>query len=319
MMNSPSMSGPTRHPKVTVGLPVYNGERFLAAAVTSLLEQSLEDIEVVLADNASTDGTAAICREFAAADQRVRVLSSARNLGAAWNFNRCLDAARGEYFKWAAHDDLYDPEYLAACIAVLDSEPDVVLCYTQAVEIDDDGNELFRRGPVNVADLPASAARYRAVVFDEVFCYAIFGVVRTAVLRSTRAIEPYSASDRALLAELALHGRLVELEAPYFLHREHLGRSMYAYVDDRARMAWFDPRLDGRRTMPQWRLGRGYAGGLWRAGRAGASPGPAGWRTLAEWAVANRRPLSRQLAHRALLAVRRSPTPVAGEPGGASG
>jgi glycosyltransferase involved in cell wall biosynthesis len=294
------------HPRVSIGLPVYNGERFLAEAVTSLLRQSLGDLEVILADNASTDGTLAICRRFAEADPRVRVLSSDVNLGAAWNFNRCLEAAHGGYFKWAAHDDLYDPRYLAACVDVLDREPDVALCYTQATEIDDDGNELFCRGPVNVADLPGPVERYRAILFDEVYCYAIFGVVRTSVLRSTRGIEPYSASDRALLAELALHGRLVELAEPYFLHREHSGRSMHAYTDDRERMAWFDPRLDGRRTMPQWRLGQGYVAGLRRARRAGARlPVRASWATLGEWAVANRRSLSRQLARRALLPLRR--------------
>jgi hypothetical protein len=80
---------------------------------------------------------------------------------------------------------------------------------------------------------------------------------------------------------------------------------MYAYSDDRARMAWFDPRLDGRRTMPQWRLGRGYAAGLRRAARVGAGPCPAGWLTLGGWVVANRRPLGRQLARRALVAVGR--------------
>src|SRR4051812_12825537 len=92
---------------VTVGLPVHNGEQFLAAAVDSLLSQSVDGLELILADNASTDGTLAICERYAAQDRRVRVLPSDANRGAAWNFNRCLAAARGRYFKWAAHDDLY--------------------------------------------------------------------------------------------------------------------------------------------------------------------------------------------------------------------
>ena len=293
-------------PRVTIGLPVYNGERYVAEAVASLLGQSFSELELVVADNASTDRTLAICRELAAEDGRVRVLTSRQNHGAAWNFNRCLKAARGEYFKWAAHDDLYDPRFLDACIRVLDADSGVALCYTQAMEIDAEGNQLFPRGPVNVADLPSAGERHRAVMFDEIYCYAIFGVMRTSTLRRTRGIEPYSASDRALLAELALHGRLVELAEPYFLHREHGERSMYAYGDDRARMAWFDPRLDARRTMPQWRLGCGYAAGLWRAGRAGAGPCRSSWVTLGKWCVANRRPLSRQLARRALVAVGRT-------------
>jgi glycosyltransferase involved in cell wall biosynthesis len=223
-------------PRVSIGLPTYNGERFLAAAIESLLAQEFEDFELLLADNGSTDGTAAICRRYCTLDPRVRYLPSPTNRGAAWNFNRVVDAARGEYFKWAADDDLYDPAFVTGCVDVLDRHPDVVLCFTEAVEIDDNGEVFHKRGPINVADLPDAAARFRAMLLDEVYCYAVFGVIRTAVLRSTGLIGPYSTSDRVLLAELALHGRFVERAEPHFLHREHAGRSMYAYADDRDRV-----------------------------------------------------------------------------------
>ena len=177
-------------PRVTIGLPVYNGERYVAEAIASLLGQSFSELELVVADNASTDRTLAICRELAAGDARVRVLTSRQNHGAAWNFNRCLKAARGEYFKWAAHDDLYDPRFLDACIRVLDADSGVALCYTQAMEIDAEGNQLFPRGPVNVADLPSAGERHRAVMFDEIYCYAIFGVMRTSTLRRTAVSSP---------------------------------------------------------------------------------------------------------------------------------
>jgi glycosyltransferase involved in cell wall biosynthesis len=292
-------------PRVSIGLPVYNGERFLAEAVESLLAQDHTDFELLLADNGSTDGTPEICERFCRLDPRVRYLPSAVNRGAAWNFNRVVDAARGEYFKWAADDDLYDPAFISGCVEVLDSRPDVVVCFTEAVEIDDTGEVFHKRGPINVADLPEAADRFRAMLLDEVYCYAVFGVIRTAVLRSTALIGPYTTSDRVLLAELALHGRFVERAEPHFLHREHAGRSMYAYADDRDRMGWFDTSRDGSRSMPRWRVGVGYARALRRAGRwLPRSTRARGAATLAGWAWVNRSALARELVRSGLVSVR---------------
>jgi glycosyltransferase involved in cell wall biosynthesis len=288
-------------PRVTIGLPTYNGARFLRPAITSILEQDFGDFELLVADNASTDATPAIVSELAAADPRVRHLPSEVNRGAAWNFNRLVDAARGGYFTWMADDDTYEPGFLGACVEVLDGSPDVVLAYTQAVEIDPDGSVIEERGPTNVADLPEVADRFRAVMLDEVYCYAVFGVIRTGVLRSTALIGPYTQSDRVLLAELALHGRFVERPEPYFCHREHPGRSMYKFADDRDRQKWFDTSRDGARTLPRWRIGAEYVQALRRAGRRLPLTDRARCAGhLLPWAVANGSVLSRELARTAL-------------------
>ena len=289
-------------PRVTIGLPTYNGERFLAEAVASLLAQDLGDLELLLADNASTDGNRDICESFARADPRVRYLPADRNRGAAWNFNRVGAEARAPLFKWAADDDTYEREFLRLCLDVLDAEPDVVLAYTQAVEIDSCGAVLEARGPTNVADLPDPAERFRAVVLREVYCYSVFGVIRTEALRATRLIGGFSQSDRVLLAELALEGRFVEVDRPCFRHREHPGRSMYVYVSDRERQRWFDPDRDGSLTMPWWRLGAEYARAL---RRDVPSLDPAQRRraasAVASWVALNRRTLSRELARTTAL------------------
>jgi glycosyltransferase involved in cell wall biosynthesis len=291
-------------------LPTYNGERYLSEAIRSMLDQDFRDFELLVADNASTDRTAAIIEDFAAADDRVRHLPSPTNRGAAWNFNRVVNEARGEYFKWMADDDTYEPGFLGSCVEVLDRSPDVVLCYTQAVEIDPDGHVFEDRGPTNVADLPEVAQRYRAILLDEVYCYAVFGVTRTGVLRSTGLIGPFTQSDRVLLAELALHGRFVERPEPFFCHREHPGRSMYAFADDRDRQKWFDTTRDGARTLPRWRVGAEYARALQRAGQW--LPAEDRLRSavhLVPWGVANRRVLSREVAR---TAVRRGRELVSG-------
>ena len=94
-----------RKPSLSIGLPVYNGERFLAKAIASLLIQEFEDFELIISDNGSNDKTEAICRDAAARDSRVRYLRSNENRGATWNFRRVLEAASGEFFKYAAYDD----------------------------------------------------------------------------------------------------------------------------------------------------------------------------------------------------------------------
>src|ERR1700753_3521498 len=113
-------------PRVSLGMPVYNGEKYLEAALDSLLAQTFTSFELIVCDNASTDGTQAICERYAARDSRIRYERNERNMGASWNFNPVYSLARAPYFKQAAHDDLCEPEFLERCVAVLDRDPDVV-------------------------------------------------------------------------------------------------------------------------------------------------------------------------------------------------
>src|SRR5512147_185345 len=113
---------------VSIGLPVYNGENFLEAAVRSVLSQSLDDLQLVISDNASTDRTAEICRDYAAADPRVVYLRNETNLGAAPNYNRTFHESTGRYFKWLAHDDQMGPQYLERTVGALEARPEAVLC-----------------------------------------------------------------------------------------------------------------------------------------------------------------------------------------------
>src|SRR6267142_5432239 len=100
-------------PKVSVGLPVYNGEKYLPNTLKRLLEQDFEDFELIVSDNASTDGTPEICRMFAEQDPRVHYVRNEANIGLAANHNRTFELSRGELFKWAAHDDDFPPAMLA--------------------------------------------------------------------------------------------------------------------------------------------------------------------------------------------------------------
>ena len=107
---------------VSVGLPVYNGARYLPAAIDSLLSQTFEDFELIISDNGSTDETERICRGYAARDPRVRYVRSDVNRGLLWNFRNVLELARAPRFKWMAHDDICAPEFLRRCMEELDAD-----------------------------------------------------------------------------------------------------------------------------------------------------------------------------------------------------
>src|SRR5436190_10934974 len=113
------MAHPHSIPRVSVGIPVYNGERFLKGAIDSLLSQRFTDFEILISDNASTDGTQAICEEYVANDQRVSYFRQRTNIGAPGNWNYVAKLARGTYFKWASANDECDPRMLDQCVAVL--------------------------------------------------------------------------------------------------------------------------------------------------------------------------------------------------------
>ncbi len=252
-------SGPA--PRVSLGLPVYNGEAFLDACIASILAQDYDDFELIICDNASTDDTARIVAGWAARDPRIRPYRSAQNCGAALNFNRAFAPARGELFKWCAADDLVAPGFLGACVAALDAAPAAVLAWSGAVDIDEEGREIgeiydnrepFAFGAADVA------ARFRDLVCPGHSCIAVFGLIRSAVLRETSLIAPYVASDKVLLAELGVRGPFVRVDGNLIQHRQHRGRSVTANPRLRDRAPWFDPR-SGWLLFPHFRLAREYA------------------------------------------------------------
>ena len=108
--------------QLSIGLPIYNGEEFLKEAIESLINQTFEDFEIVISDNASTDQTQQICRYYADLDPRIRYYRCKQNLGAAWNYNRVFELSYGEYFKWAAHDDFCGPAFFERCVDALDRD-----------------------------------------------------------------------------------------------------------------------------------------------------------------------------------------------------
>lgn len=243
-------------PKVSIGFPVYNGERFLREALDSILAQTFTDFDVLLYDNASTDNTETICREYAGRDARIRYHRHKTNLGAGRNYNLTFLESTGQYFKWAAHDDVMAPTFLEKCVEALDKRPETVLVFPRMMDIDDDGNRLPERVTSHIPRAergvsPKVHQRFRRLIRLDYTIEEIFGLIRSDVLRKTKLFLNYSDSDRTLLAELALYGPIFEVPEMLFFHRMHKGSSVSMYPTREERGAWFDPKLAGKTAYPR--------------------------------------------------------------------
>ena len=228
------MSSPT--PKVSLGMPVYNGERYLEEALESLLAQSFEDFEIVISDNASTDATEEICRTFARNDDRISYFRSDRNRGVLHNFNEVFRRSQGRYFKWAASDDVCGRDYLLHAVQKLDEDPSVVLVWAKTVGIDEQGARV--RLPYEVSDLNSPSSVYSP---DPVVRLSrllrniwwvdgpFYGVIRADALARTRWLHPpHPSGDEILLAELSLKRPLLRDTRGAVLHARALGQDVEA-------------------------------------------------------------------------------------------
>ncbi len=246
-------------PRVSIGIPVYNGENYLAETIDAILDQTFTDFELVIADNASTDRTEEICRSYAENDPRIRYHRQRKNLGAAPNYNDVFRRSRASYFMWMAHDDLILRTYLERCVSALDERPDCVVAYAMFRFIDGQGRAIGAGEPRPGLASPDVAERIRHAIHayrnggasDAV----VFGLMRRSALMDTSLHGSYTGSDRTLLMELALLGPFYEIPEQLFLNRDHAGRSVRRKVErwGHGREAWFDTSRQGRIVFPNWR------------------------------------------------------------------
>ncbi len=255
-MNYKFQSPNGRPPRLSIGLPVYNGERYLRETLESLLAQTWGDFELIISDNCSTDKTEAICSEYVEKDARIRYIRLPRNNGAVANFNSIVAHAKGEYFKWAAHDDLCAPTFLERCVEVLDKDPSVVLCHSETGLIDNAGQPLqaFDDGrmyyfdeagkiiylgtdsPTRKLGSDRADERFKAVILQTNWVYEIFGVFRISALKRTGLMKAFYGGDKLLLAQIATMGRITIIPEKLFLNRRHPEQSMSQTAEGRE--AW---------------------------------------------------------------------------------
>jgi glycosyltransferase involved in cell wall biosynthesis len=249
-----------RTPLVSLALPVYNGENFVAEALESVRNQTFTDYELIIADNASTDGTEEICRAFMADDPRIRYYRNEKNLGAAPNFNLSFRYASGRYFKWVSHDDTMEPEFLAKAVAALEANPDAVLVHSLIKLIDVDGNtlDIHDTGLDGVESAQASK-RFGIGALKPHQVLDLDGLLRSDALAKTEGIRSYPGGDRTLYCEVALCGPILKINEPLFMTREHPGRyRVVSGTKAEARIAFYDTRKAEKKGVWTWHQYKDY-------------------------------------------------------------
>lgn len=231
--------------RLTIGLPVFNGEDLLSESIEALLGQSYEDFELVISDNASTDSTAAICRRYMKLDSRVRYVRQLCNIGLHPNENFLMRQTHTELFKLAAHDDLHARDLVKRCVEALDEHPEVVVAHSWEARINAAGSVTEGLAYPVTADATRAPDRFRSMLFDGWDDYTC-GVMRTDVLMRTHLLGSHQFAERTFNAELNLHGPFYLVPDWMYFRREHPGRTRPYTV--RTRAAYMDYQRAARRN-----------------------------------------------------------------------
>jgi glycosyltransferase involved in cell wall biosynthesis len=237
-------------PSVSICLPVYNGENYVREALTSALDQTFEDFELIISDNASTDRTHEICRDASGQDRRVRYFRADANRGLVWNYNRLFELARAPYLVYLGHDDVMEKEYVGRCVEALKQDPGAVLAYTNANYIDHTGSVIKRLDFDNSGSSERPCCRFDDILHDGM-CDPVCGLLRREVLEQTRLYQGFADCDRVLLAEMGLRGRFSLVPECLFSRRQHAEQSHRKYKDARERTVFLDPTKAGKVIDPE--------------------------------------------------------------------
>jgi glycosyltransferase involved in cell wall biosynthesis len=238
-------------PKVSIGMPVYNGEVWLQKSIESILKQTFAAFELVISDNASTDNTSEICRRFAASDSRIKYFKNDINIGANPNFNAVFRLSQGDYFKWASCNDLLDSNFLSMCVDRLDQDGECVLCYPRTKLFAEDNGPYHEYE--DGCNLPQArpSERFIALLQNLKLNNIMNGLIRRRALLRTNLIENYFSSDIVLMAEISLQGKFVEI--PEFLfYRRMDPRSATALMSDEEVANHYLPRNGKPMRFQQW-------------------------------------------------------------------
>lgn len=237
--------------RLTFGIPVYNGERFLPAALDSLRAQDLQDIRIVISDNGSTDGTQDICRRAAAEDPRVIYHRYEQNRGGIWNYGNVLALADTELFSWMAADDIKLPAFASACVDALDGAgPSAVFACPRTRIIDSAGIPYEDLNDLSLGlDAAAPHDRIRNLLTAQA-SHPMYGVIRMDALARTRGVRSTLGDDVILLVELLCQGSMVLVPGHLFLQRRH---DSQVSVQGVTSSSWFAPGQKPNRSFAETR------------------------------------------------------------------
>jgi glycosyltransferase involved in cell wall biosynthesis len=235
-------------PLVSIGLCLYNGDRFLEAALDSFLDQTFKDFEIIISDDGSTDRSEEICRRYAAHDSRIRYDRNQGKMGAGWNVRRVYELASGKYFMQAAQDGMIQPDFLSLCLDALEVDDSVVFAHSLTRVIGEDGQLLESYDARLRSSSLDPLVRARDLLAKSHRCHPISGLIRLDALRELPLRGKHIHSGRALLLQLALLGRFYQVPEFLYIRTRHSGQSVGTVSSTTAR----------KTLLPEWNLAKQF-------------------------------------------------------------
>ena len=194
-------------PKVSIGLLVYNGGKYLRGAIDSLLAQTYDNYEIIISDNASTDDTKIICEKYAALNHKIRYIRQVKNQGPIFNFKFVLEQACGDYFMWASHDDIFAPTYIFECLNVFKNNSDCVSVCSNFNVVDLISNQIVEKHSPISRSCPSIFSRAIISIID-MHPNMIYGLHKTEIIRKIK-IDTFDWFDIFINIQLSYYGKVL--------------------------------------------------------------------------------------------------------------
>lgn len=231
-------------PLVTIGVPVHNGDKLLRRALDAILAQDYPNLEIIISDNASTDRSPEILREFLSRREGARMVRQERNIGASGNFEFLMREARGKYFFWASCDDFWHPQFVSRNVARLEGAPEAGLALTGVDRCYDDRTPVDSIRFSGALD-PSRSSHWRAAMHCASgipYHLGVYGLWRLDFLRRVfHGFPLFFASDRLFICGVALATRFTYLDDPLYVRTVHRASTADRYSEEDLGVAYGDP------------------------------------------------------------------------------
>ena len=228
-------------PKVSIGIPVFNGAKTLAKTIEAAINQDYKNLEIIISDNCSTDETQLIAEEFQKKDSRIRYIRQEINYGMTANFSKVFENSTGEFFMWAAHDDQHEPTFISRCLPLLLSNPEAGLCVPKT--------QAYFRGEVTwVSSMKTfKGIDSRIKLYNETLKHfpavGMYGLYRSSKVAKTYLWRNFTGADLVFVQDLTLHGNIIICEEILFSYFErekwNTLEQDYANIYGTSKIPWY--------------------------------------------------------------------------------